>query len=70
MDGSVLFPEEYAAAQEELKDIEELVAQGVLGAEQPPEREFCRWSVIHAALLPAWLADSFEKHGEIRWYKV
>lgn len=65
-----LSDDDHAAARDELKDIEELVKKGVLGAEMCPEPSFCRWPVLEPGQLPAWADKIYRMYDEIRWYSI
>lgn len=59
---------EYQAAREELRLIDELVEEKVLGPERCPEERFLHWPVLNPDRLPAWLKDNYADYGEIRFY--
>lgn len=63
------FDAEYKAAIEELADIDELVAAGILGDEQCPSADHLHWAVLKPELLPDWLQNNYKNHGEVRWYR-
>lgn len=60
---------EYQDAMHQLTRIDELTAQGILGAEEFPEPTYLHWRVLKPEELPQEFKTSYEHFDEVRWYR-
>lgn len=50
-----------------LKEVLDLVKDGILGSELCPEPDYWHWPVLKPDLLSGFLRENYKKYGEIRW---
>lgn len=60
---------EEAVADHELELIKKLVDDGVLDAEEEGTDVYRVWPVLQPDKVPAWLKQTYDTFGEIRWFR-
>lgn len=58
----------YEEASAQLKEINQLVEDGVLGPELMPEEKYLEWPILQADKVPQWLSRNHPSTSTVRWY--